>query len=116
MNQEKRRFSPSPRQGLLEEQVLAQKEAGLQNTAPEPISRTTGQIVKDNVCTLFNLFNLLIALALAAVQAWSNLFFMAIILLNTAIGIFQEIKAKKLVDKLSLLSLPKAEVVRGERR
>ena len=46
-------------------------------------------------------------------QAWSNLFFMAIILLNTAIGIFQEIKAKKLVDKLSLLSLPKAEVVRG---
>lgn len=115
MNQEQKRLNPSASQGLLEEQVLAQKQAGLQNTAPEPISRTTGQIVKDNVCTLFNLFNLLIALALAAVQAWSNLFFMAIIILNTAIGIFQEIKAKKLVDKLSLLSLPKAEVVRGGR-
>ncbi len=109
---EQNRLNPSPEQGLTQEQVRRQREAGLQNDAPEKITRTTGQIVKDNVCTLFNLFNLLIALALAAVQAWSNLFFMAIILLNTAIGIFQEIKAKNLVDKLSLLSLPKADVVR----
>ena len=106
------RLNPSPEQGLTQEQVRCQRAAGLQNAAPEKITRTTGQIVKDNVCTLFNLFNLLIALALAAVRAWSNLFFMAIILLNTAIGIFQEIKAKKLVDKLSLLSLPRADVVR----
>lgn len=106
------RLNPSAKDGLSSEQVQAQKQAGLQNTAPEKITQTTGQIIRKNVCTLFNLFNLLIALALAAVHAWSNLFFMAIIALNTAIGIFQEIQAKKLVDKLSLLSAPKAEVVR----
>ena len=106
------RLNPSAKDGLSAEQVLGQKQAGLQNAAPEKISKTTGQIIRDNVCTLFNLFNLLIALALAAVHAWSNLFFMAIIALNTAIGIFQEIQAKKLVDKLSLLSAPRAQVVR----
>ncbi|MBS6511959.1 MAG: HAD-IC family P-type ATPase, partial [Clostridiales bacterium] len=106
------RLNPSAKDGLSSEQVQAQKQAGLQNTAPEKITQTTGQIIRKNVCTLFNLFNLLIALALAAVHAWSNLFFMAIIALNTAIGIFQEIQAKKLVDKLSLLSAPKAQVVR----
>ena len=111
MNQTSRLY-PSAKDGLSAEQVLSQKQAGLQNTAPEKITRTTGQIIRDNVCTLFNLFNLLIALALAAVHAWSNLFFMAIIALNTAIGIFQEIQAKKLVDKLSLLSAPRADVIR----
>ena len=98
------RLTPSAKDGLSAEQVLSQKQAGLQNAAPEKITKTTGQIIRDNVCTLFNLFNLLIALALAAVHAWSNLFFMAIIALNTAIGIFQEIQAKKLVDKLSPVS------------
>ncbi len=109
---EQNRLNPSPKVGLSSAQVQSQKAAGLQNAAPEKITRTTGQIFKENICTLFNLFNLIIALALAAVHAWSNLLFIAIILLNTAIGIFQELQAKKLVDKLSLLSLPKADVLR----
>lgn len=79
----------------------------------EMITKTTGQILKDNICTLFNLFNLIIAVALACVQAWSNMFFFLIIVLNTVIGIAQELKAKRLVEKLSLLSMPKAEIERG---
>ena len=77
------------------------------------ITKSTRQIVKDNVCTLFNLFNLLIAVALACVGAWSNLFFILIIAMNVAIGIIQELKAKKLVEELSLLSMPMAHVKRN---
>lgn len=79
----------------------------------EKITKTTGQILKENICTLFNLLNLIIAIALICVQAWSNLFFIAIIALNTSIGIIQEIKAKRLIEKLSLLSAPKATVERN---
>lgn len=79
----------------------------------EKITKTTGQILKENICTLFNLLNLIIAIALACVQAWSNLFFIAIIALNTGIGIAQELKAKKLIEKLSLLSAPKADIERS---
>ena len=63
----------------------------------EKITKTTGQILRENICTLFNLLNLLIA----------------VIAFNTIIGIAQEIKAKRLIEKLSLLSAPKAEVERN---
>lgn len=78
----------------------------------ETATKSTGQIFRENICTLFNLLNLLIAIALIWVHAWSNLFFVPVIMLNIAIGIAQEIKAKKLVEKLTLLSQPKAKVER----
>ncbi|MDO5377772.1 MAG: HAD-IC family P-type ATPase [Clostridia bacterium] len=71
--------------------------------------------MKSNICTLFNLFNVLIACALALVGAWSNMLFMVIIALNTLIGIVQELHAKKLADELSLLSVPRARVIREGR-
>lgn len=79
----------------------------------ENITKTTWQIIKENLCTLFNLLNLLIAAALVYVHAWSNLFFILIIALNATIGIVQELKAKRLVEKLSLLSMPKADIERN---
>lgn len=106
-------YNPSSVTGLTEEQVKAKKEMGLQNTPPEKVTKSTRQIFKDNICTLFNLFNVLIAVALAFVGAWSNMLFILIIALNTLIGIVQELHAKKLVDKLSLLSMPTARVVRN---
>lgn len=78
-------------------------------------TKSTAEIIRDNVCTVFNLLNVIIAVALALVQAWSNLFFIFIIIVNTLIGIYQEIKAKKLVEKLSLLSMPVAHVLRDGR-
>lgn len=75
-------------------------------------TKSTAEIIRDNVCTVFNLLNVIIAVALALVHAWSNLFFIFIIIVNTLIGIYQEIKAKKLVEKLSLLSMPVAHVLR----
>ena len=106
------RLHPNPEEGLSDEQVQQRIRQGLQNQAPPAISKTIGQIFKENICTLFNLFNVLIALALALVGAWSNMVFILIIALNTCIGIAQELHAKRLVDKLSLLSRPTAHVMR----
>lgn len=83
----------------------------------ETAAKTTAQIFRDNICTLFNLLNLLIAIALVCVHAWSNLFFVPVVALNTIIGIAQELKAKRLIEKLTLLSQPNARVERnGETR
>ncbi len=90
----------------------------MQNNMQKPkkpknsVTKTTAQILKDNICTLFNLLNLIIAVALALVGAWSNILFFLIIALNTVIGIAQEIKAKKLIEKLSLLSMPSVTIIK----
>ena len=98
--------------GLSAVQVQQKKESGKQNLPPEKSTKSTSQILKDNICTLFNLFNVLIAIALALVGAWSNMMFICIIAVNTLIGIVQELHAKKLVEKLSLLSAPTVRVIR----
>ena len=85
------------------------------NKSKSMATKSTAEIIRDNVCTVFNLLNVIIAVALALVHAWSNLFFIFIIIVNTLIGIYQEIKAKKLVEKLSLLSMPVAHVLRDGR-
>lgn len=105
-------FSPDAATGLRWEEVARKKAQGKQNTLPEKVTKSAGQILKDNICTLFNLFNVLIALALALVGAWSNMLFILVIALNTVIGIVQEFHAKKLVEDLSLLAMPTAQVVR----
>ena len=79
----------------------------------ETAAKTTAQIFRDNICTLFNLLNLLIAIALIVVHAWSNLFFILVVAMNTIIGIAQELKAKRLIEKLTLLSQPNACVERN---
>lgn len=98
--------------GLTLAQVNERKAAGLINIQPPPIAKTTTQIFKDNICTLFNLFNVLITIALLSVGAWQNCLFIVIITINTTIGIAQELHAKKLVEQLSLISAPTAEVIR----
>ena len=79
------------------------------------VIKTVPQILKDNICTVFNLLNFLIAIALAAVGAWKNILFILVIILNTAVGIVQEIKAKRQIEKLTLMSLPKIRVFRFDK-
>ena len=98
--------------GLTEAEARQMRETGGGNTPPPPITKSAGQIIRENVCTLFNLFNVLIAIALAWVGAWSNLLFILIIALNTGIGIVQELHAKKLVEQIAVLTVPKAHVLR----
>lgn len=75
-------------------------------------TKTISQILRDNICTVFNLLNLMIAVALAAVGAWKNILFIFIILINTAVGIVQEIKAKRQIERLTLLAQPLVTVLR----
>ena len=98
--------------GLTQKQVEERIKNHQKNSVSQSITKTYRQIYKENICTLFNLLNILIALALVLVQAWSNLFFLAVIVCNIIIGILQELHAKKLVDNLSLLMRQRVSVMR----
>ena len=109
--------SNSPLHGLTDAEAKRLREMGGGNTPPPPITKSASQIILENVCTLFNLFNALIAIALALVGAWSNLLFILIIALNIVIGIAQALHAKKLVEQIAVLTAPKARALRnGETR
>ena len=99
--------------GLTENEVLERNEKGEKNIVQDNKVKSNWQIILSNVCTLFNLYNLLIALALTAVGAYSNLAFMLIIILNISIGTIQEIQAKNMVAKLSVLMVSKVSVIRN---
>ncbi len=73
------------------------------------------EIVKRNIFTLFNFLNFAIAVLLALVGAWSNLIFFVVIIFNAISGIATEIRAKKMIDKLNLLSKEKITVIRSSR-
>ena len=73
------------------------------------------EIVKRNIFTLFNFLNFAIAILLALVGAWSNLIFFVVIIFNAISGIATEIRAKKMIDKLNLLSKEKITVIRSSR-
>lgn len=98
--------------GLTEVEVKERIAQGKQNDYQEKVAKTNQEIIKDNVFTLFNFLNLLIGLCLIAVGAYTNLFYLVIIILNTVIGIFQEIHARNLVEKLSLIATDKVTVMR----
>ena len=98
--------------GLTSKEVEERRKRGEGGTAAEKITKTKGQIVRENVFTLFNFLNFLIVALLFAVGAYSNMLFICIIILNIVIGIFQELKAKKLVDELSILNRPTVRVKR----
>ena len=99
--------------GLTTEEVNLRVSQNKQNNYDEDVSKSTKDIFKDNIFTLFNLLNLIIGICLALVGAFSNLFFMVIILINITIGIIQEIRARNLVAKLSIINEDKSIVVRN---
>lgn len=98
--------------GLTKIEVEQRKAAGQGSQAPPQITKSTASIIKGNICTLFNLLNFVIAILLFIAGAYSNMLFIGIIILNIVIGIFQELKAKKLVDELSILNRPFVHVIR----
>lgn len=99
-------------QGLSQEEVEQRIKNGKANKSGKDKLKTNWQIIRDNVFTLFNLYNLIIAIALVMVKAYINTFFFAIIVLNVLIGIVQEIHGRNLVKKLSILTASKATVIR----
>lgn len=98
--------------GLSQSEVNERQKQGQVNDFKASASTSTWQIVKRNVFTLFNALNFAIALALAFVQAWSNLVFFAVICFNAFSGIVTELRAKHMVDKLNLLNKEKITTIR----
>ena len=100
-------------QGLSTEEVEKLTSEGKINICDNNNLKTNWQIIKDNVFTLFNLYNLIIAIALLLVKAYTNTFFFLIITINVLIGIIQEIHGRNLVKKLSILTASKTTVIRN---
>ena len=98
--------------GLSRKQVSERMHAGLDNTAVKPPSKSVRQIVTSNVFTYFNFVFITIAVVLILVRSYRDLTFMPLIIANTFIGIFQEIRSKILLDHLILMNVPRARVIR----
>lgn len=108
------RINPEIELGLTYQQVEERIMAGLSNKTSSGSTKTVTSIVLSNIMTFFNLLNIGIATWLITVGAFKDLFFIVIVSMNVGIGIFQEIKAKKTIDKLSLLSAPTGIVIRDK--
>ena len=106
------RYTPDYRKGLTSQQVQEHKLHGWTNQAVDSTSKTTKEIVQENVFTYFNLIFLVLAVLLCLVGAFRDLTFLPVIIANTLIGIIQEIRAKKVLDDLTMLNAPHAMVVR----
>lgn len=101
--------------GLNERDVRERTEAGYSNRTAIPKTKSIPCIVREHLMTLFNLINLLMALALVLVNSLKNALFFGVVVCNVAIGIFQELRAKRATDKLSVLAAASV-TVRRERR
>lgn len=107
-------FAVDENVGLSQEQVDERVAQGLVNAATKKYSKTYKSIFIGNICTFFNLLCLLCAVALLLARAPVNQYlFVVIFLCNIFVSIFQEIRAKRKIDRLCILSSPTAKVVRG---
>lgn len=106
------RFNPDITKGLTLQQVEERIKNGEYNKASNLKTKSLADILRDNVCTLFNLINLILAIAVFAVGSYKNTLFMIIIVINALIGTVQELRAKKTIDKLSIVSAEKIKVLR----
>lgn len=98
--------------GLTSEEAQARIAAGEANVDAGVKTRSVGQIVHDNVCTLFNLVNAILALIVLFTGSYKSMLFMVVIVCNTVIGIVQEVRSKRITDKLSIIAGSKAHVLR----
>jgi len=98
--------------GLTDEQVKERIGAGQVNADENPNTRTYKQIIRENTLTFFNFLNVVLLVLVLMVGSVKNAFFVGIVIINTLIGIAQEIRAKKTIDKLAILTARKSVVIR----
>lgn len=100
------RYNPEYKKGLTSQQVQEHHLHGWVNRSVEPPSKTTKEIIHENVFTYFNLIFVILAVLLILVGSFRDLTFLPVIIANTLIGIVQEIRAKQVLDKLTMLNAP----------
>ena len=106
------RYEPPISFGLSKQQVKKRVSEGLTNIDKTISSKSVSSIVKDNLFTLFNFINLVLAIAILYTGSYRNLMFMGVVICNVIVGIAQEIKAKNTVDRLNLISSSNTLVLR----
>ena len=111
-----KRLNTDPKIGLTQEQVDKQKALGLSNIVKKTNAKSYKSIFFGNIFTFFNLLGFLVAGALIAVRSYSNLYFLLVFLANIMIGIIQEIRAKKTIEKISLITAPSATLIRNKKQ
>lgn len=89
---------------------------GWTNRAVESASKTTKEIIHENVFTYFNLIFAVLAVLLCIAGSFRDLTFLPVIIANTLIGIIQEVRAKQVLDNLSMLNAPRSAVVRDGKK
>ena len=99
--------------GLTSFEVEERIRQGKINKNIDETDRPVWEIVKRNTFTFFNLIFAVIAILISLVQAWNQLIFLPIIVINTIVGIYQEIKAKRYLDQMTLLHAPQSTVIRN---
>lgn len=103
--------------GLTSAEAEERAKNGLSNGDMDVKTKSVKQIFFDNIFTFFNMINAVLAVLVLLVGDLRNVLFMGIILANTVIGIFQEVRSKRVIDKLSIISAPKAHLLRdGEEK
>lgn len=107
------RYNPHYKDGLTNEQIEERYQNNLVNSDTDVPTKTIPMIIKTNVLTLFNLLNLGLAIAVFLVQSYKNLTFLGVVLANTLIGTWQEIMAKRAIDKLSIVASKKQKAIRN---
>lgn len=110
------RYRPDYQTGLTAQQVQEHRMHGWTNQPVDPPSKTTKEIIQENVFTYFNLIFLVLAVLLCLVGSFRDLTFLPVIVLNTLIGIIQETRAKKVLDNLTMLNAPHAMVIRDGKK
>ena len=107
------RYEPDAGNGLSDEQAAEHYNAGWYNEAMDSCTKSVKDIIISNTFTYFNLIFVVLGVLLIIVGSFRNLTFLPVIFANSAIGIFQELRAKKVLDKMNMLNAPMTKVVRN---
>lgn len=102
--------------GLSTNEVNERKEKGLVNKTSKTVGKTYFQIVRDNVLSFFNIMLYIIAILMIIGQYYTGLLFLLVLIPNILLGLYEDIKARRLMDKLSILNAPKANVIRDNKQ
>ena len=112
MKEKIKRYNPKLNIGLTASQVEERHKDNLVNFNTDVKTKSVKEIIIENSFTLFNIINIILAIAIIAVGSYKNLTFIIIIVLNTVISTFQELRSKYTIDKLSVVSEHKIKVIR----
>ena len=111
-----KRYNPNFKSGLSNKQVNERIQKNLINHDTTVPTKSIKLILYENFFTLFNILNLILAIAIFAVGSYKNMLFLFIVIINTAISTIQEIHSKRVVDKLSLMATSKVNVIRDSKK